>query len=252
MKLVGYNNFGLKEEWLDFFMMNPNTFFKDEEHGLNVKEQLPSFVKWLVHAEIIDDVKDKNLTELGKLLVNIYQDNPSLVWEIIWVNLTYSSPIAEWYSKTIPYLTKMESASLKDMVKIDYPDNSDTTIKNIVYALTRTFNESPIGCELNQYCTEGKKFIRRPADDLSIEAFAYSLYRYAEYRGTNEFRVSSIMTDNKKGPKKEFGVERSTMIKMLKTLHLNGILLAELNMGLDNITLKLNKSAADILKEMTE
>ena len=253
MKLIGYNNFGLKEEWLDYFAGNYEDYFSTDDHGLNTKEQLPSFIKWLIHSEILNDAKDKKLTEIGKLLMEIYQDNPTLVWEIIWINLTYSSPIVKWYAQSVPFLRQMTDNELRDMVKNDYPDTSDTTVKNIVYALLRTLKESPIGEDICQYISYDKQgFVRQPASDVSMEAIAYSLYRYGEFNDTKDLRVSTINSDQEHGPKVEFGVERNNFIKTLRSLHVDGILTAELNMGLDHITLKPEYSSIDILKKMTE
>ena len=253
MKLVGYNNFGLREEWFDNFMTNYDTFFDNDEHGLNVKEQLPSFIKWLVHAEILEDAKSKKLTEIGKLLVEIYSDNPALVWEIVWVNLTYSSPIVGWFSQSVPFNRLIEDNALRAMVKNDYLDTSDTTVKNIVYALLRTLKESPMGADLLQYVSEGKQsFMRHPFSDLSMEALVYSLYRYGKFKDSNYLRVSEVMSDIEKGPKVEFGIDKITIQKLLRSAHLEGILIAELNMGLDHITLKDNLSATEALRLLTE
>ena len=254
MKLVGYNNFGLREEWLDYFMVNHEDFFNSDDHGLNTKEQLPSFTKWLIHAEILDDAKNKKLTELGKLLVEIYADNPTLVWEIIWINLTYSSPIATWFAQSVPFLRTTQDAELKAMVKNDYPDTSDTTVKNIVYAMLRTLKESPIGEELCQYTPDDKQsFVRRPAQDLSREAVAYSLYRYGAANDRKELRVSTIFSDTEHGPKIEFGIDRNTFLKNLRSLSsdANRVLFAELNMGLDHITLMQDMDYISALKALT-
>lgn len=253
MKLIGYNNFGLREEWLDYFAGNHEDYFSSDDHGLNIKEQLPSFIKWLVHAEILTDAKEKKLTDLGKLLMHIYQDNPALVWEIVWINLTYSSPIVKWYSQSVPFLRKMTDNELRAMVKNDYPDTSDTTVKNIVYALLRTLKESPIGEDLGQYTTDNKQeFVRRPAADVSIEAIAYSLYRYGEMNNTTDLRVSTLLADQEKGPKVEFGIDHNNFLKILRSLHVEGVLTAELNMGLDHITLKPGYTSFSVLKKMTE
>ena len=252
MKLVGYNNFGLREEWLDYFLINHEGYFESHDHGLNVKEQMPSFIKWLIHAGILNDVKNRKLTELGMLLADIYRDNPSLVWEIVWINLTYDSPIAKWYSQGVPYMRVLTDNELRAMVKNDYPDTSDTTVKNIVYALLRTLKESPIGEDLCQYMQEGKQaFIRRPYADISLEASAYSLYRYGEYLGTKAFRVADVMNESEKGPKVEFGIDRNTLHKKLLSLQLGGVLIAELNMGLDHITLVDGMTPLKALQIMT-
>lgn len=253
MKLIGYNNFGLKEEWLDYYMLNHEDFFNSEGHGLNTKEQLPSFTKWLIHSEVLDDAKNKRLTILGNLLVSIYQDNPSLVWEILWINLTYSSPIAKWYAQSVPFLNETADADLKEMVKLDYPDSSDTTIKNIVYALLRTLKESPIGSDLCQYIrTDKQKFIRHQYTDVSCEAIAYSLYRYGEFVDSKELRVSSLFNDTEHGAKIEFGIDRNSLMKKLRHLHSEGILIAELNMGLDHITLRSDLNSTSVLELLTK
>lgn len=249
MKLIGYNNFGLREEWLEFFMMNPYDYFENEDHGLNVKEQLPNFTKWLIQAGILDDAKKKQLTALGKVLASIYQDNPSLVWEIIWINLTYNAPIARWYSQNVPFYKEFTEQELRAMVKLDYPDTSDTSIKNIVYALMRTFKESPIGADLCQCIPTGKlSYTRNGYEDMSIVALAYSLYKYGETKGLTEFRVSDLMSDKEDGPCVEFGIGRNELNKMLRSLQIEGALIAELNMGLDHITLNKGQDASKVLE----
>lgn len=141
------------------------------------------------------------------------------------------------------------------MVKNDYPETSDKTVKNIVYALLRTLKESPIGEDLCQYVSDEKQvFVRRPAQDLSREAIAYSLYRYGELHDTKELRVSTIFSDAEHGVKTEFGVDMNTVIKNLRSLSsdTNRVLLAELNMGLDHITLKNELNHLSALEMLTE
>lgn len=250
MKLISYNNFGLKEEWLDVFLSSFETYFTENNHGLNIKEQLPSFVKWLVHAEILVDPKSKQVTPFGKLLSNVYCDMPSLVWEVIWINLSYNSPIAKWYKENVDWHFKFTQPDIQELVKNDYPSDSATTIKNIVYALFRTFKESPIG---NMgLCVESEKlsYIKSPWDDLSREAVAYSLYRYSEINGIKSFRLSDFYSStNKQGLYREFGTNKVDVEKHLRSLNSdnNRILVAELNMGLDHITLRDDLSSLAVL-----
>ena len=241
MKLISYNNFGLKEEWLDVFMSSIETYFIENVHGLNIKEQLPNFVKWLVQSEILVDSKSKQITPLGKLLSNLYCDMPDLTWEVIWINLTYNAPIAKWYKENVDWHFSFMQADIQELLKNDYPSDSTTTIKNIVYALFRTFRESPIG---NMgLCIETEKlcYKKTPYEDLSREAVAYSLYKYSEIKGVKSFRVSDFyLSDNKQGIYREFGISKSEVEKHLRSLNsdTNRILVAELNMGLDHITLR--------------
>lgn len=242
MKLIGYNNFGLNEEWLDFFFRNADTYFSNEDHGLNVKEQLPAFMKWLVHAEILTDTKTKQLSSLGKLLKEIYDYNPTLVWEIIWINLTYNSPIAQWYSSTVNFDTSFTEGEIRELVKNDFPEASATTVKNVVYALFRTLKESPIGEELEQLIpVEKLTFHRKIYDDVSREAIAYSVYKYAELKEINNVRVLDFYNqETKEGVFRQFGLSKNKFLKALRSLNSdsNRVLIAELNMGLDHITLR--------------
>jgi len=241
MKLVSYNNFGLREEWLDMFLSSPDTYFIDNNHGLHPKEQLPNFVKWLYHANVIDDLKARNLTDFGKLLFQIHVDMSDLVWEMIWVNLSYYSPIARWYKENVDWNYAFTQQDIQELVKNDYPNDSATTIKNIVYALFRTFKESPIGEMGLLKEVDRLKYIKAPCETISREAVAYSLYKYGEENSIHSFRISDLYSNNcKSGPFKEFGIAKGELENHLRSLNSenNRIITAELNMGLDHILLR--------------
>lgn len=255
MKLISYNNFGLRESWLDIFITSYNTYFEDNIHGLNIKEQLPNFMKWLQQAEIIEDTKTRKPTLLCSLLSNIYQDSSDIVWEIIWVNLSQNSPIAKWYKENVDWNFSFTEADIREMVKADYPSDSPTTIKNIIYALFRTFKESPIG-EMGLLSEVGKlRFIKLPYDNLSREAIAYSLYKYSEATGIKSFRVADLYdAESKLGVYKEFGISKTYFEKQLRSLNSseNRILFADLNTGLDHITLREDLTSLDVLELLTK
>lgn len=254
MKLVSYNNFGLREEWLDLFMSSTDTYFLDNSHGLNLKEQLPNFVKWLVQAEILEDSKTKQVSPMGKLLARIYRDMPDLVWEIIWINLSYNSPIAKWYKENIDWNFSFTQADIQELVTNDYPSDSLTTIKNIVYALFRTFRESPIGNMGLLVEIDKLKFKKVPYEYLSKEAVAYSLYKYSESKGIKSFRIADLYaTDNEQGVYKEYGITKIELENHLRSLNsdINRILVAELNMGLDHITLRDDLTSLKALSILT-
>lgn len=242
MKLVSYNNFGLNESWLDFFFKNTDTYFLNTDHGLNVKEQLPSFVKWLVHAEILADTKSKKLTQLGELLTQIYANSPQLVWEIIWINLAYNSPIVKWYTSSMHFSTAFSEEEVRELAKNDFPEASATTVKNIVYAMFRTLKESPIGEDLKQLEPVTRlTFKREPYEDLSREAIAYSIYKHADIKGIKNLRVKDLYNQGATdGVVSQFGLPKDRFLKALRSLSSdsNRVLVAELSMGLDHITLR--------------
>lgn len=255
MKLISYNNFGLNGDWFEYFVYNHEDYFKDNSHGLHVKEQLPSFTKWLVQSQVLSDTKSKQLTEMGQILCDIYTDMPDLVWQLIWVNLAYNSPIAEWYKENVDWSEPINQKDIEERVYSEYPENSKTTVHNVVYALFRTFKESPIG-EAGQLVEVQKNaYTKKPYDELERETVVYSLYKYAEQKGVTSFRVSDLYAnDNTIGIYREFGVQKSSLLDILRSLNSesNRLVIAELNMGLDNITLREGISAIEALKQMIQ
>ena len=251
MKLTGYNNFGMREDWVEYFMMNIDTYFKDNSHGLHPKEQLPSFVKWLVQSGILVDAKNKNVSELGYVLSGLYENMPEVVWEVIWINLSYNSPIAIWYKENVEWDSEFTESYIRDRVMNDYPGNSSTTVKNVVYAFFRTLRESPIGRMGILAETSRLHYIKSPYNELTSIGAAYSLYRYAEVKGIKSIRLSDLFSyENKQGVFREFGISKSAIEYLLRTLNSdkNRLVVAELNMGLDNITLRDDITSLDVLK----
>ena len=253
MKLISYNNFGMNGGWVDIFFTDPESFFAENLAGLNEKEQMPSFAKWLHQAEIITDTKTKKLTELGKTLSDIYFYNPDLVWQIIWINLSYNSPIASWYKGGIEWGRFFTQNDMEELVQNDY-DDSKTTIHNVVYAFARTMKESPLG-EFGLYKMVNKTQIQKKGfETIEREALAYSLFKYAEAKGVHALRIADLYaSDNDKGVFQEFGIVRSTLEQLLRSLNSDEkrVLIAELNMGLDSITLKEDMSPLACLQQLT-
>ena len=253
MKLISYNNFGMNEGWVEVFFSDPEAFFNENLAGLNVNEQMPSFAKWLHQAGIIKDTKLKELTPLGSFLAKTYMDNPDLVWQIIWINLSYNSPIAAWYNIGVEWGKFITQQQMEELVLNDYSDNSKTTVHNVVYAFVRTLKESPLG-EMGIFCSVNKnEYQKRGFDTIEREALAYSLYRYSEAKGVRSLRISDLFSpENNIGAYREFGITKSSIEKLLRSLNsdTNRVLIAELNMGLESITLHDNMDSLSCLKTL--
>ena len=250
-----YKNFGLREEWLSDYLTELNNYWTSN-HGLNENYQIPSLKAWLRDAEIIDE--KNNVTELGMLLANpdVMANYPNLVWEIVWINLSYNSFIVNWYTQNVGVDMICSQKSLEELIKEQYPTYKDKTVHNAVYQLRRTLKESPIGELLSQHTEINKdSFQRGSYDNLSPEAIAYSLYKYAHTRKVYNLRVNDFYKNEAiAGPLREFCLPKSDFEGGLRTLNSNKnrVLVAELNMGLDSITLREDLTPITALKSLLE
>lgn len=92
-------------------------------------------------------------------------------------------------------------------------------------------------------------------DDLSNVGLAYAIYRFAEEIDTKALRVSDFFgTDVNNGPAKLFNLDRDSIEKRLRSLNSekNRVLTAELNMGLQHITLRDDLTSANLIQVMLE
>lgn len=217
------------------------------------KKQVPSFKNWLKDSEIIDT--KGTITPLGEKLSQLYQDMPDVVWEIIWINLSYNSPLIKWFVNNINVGTVFSKKILQSIYEEQYSEGY-TTFKYSLDALYNTFVSSPIG-KIFQQKEELTKFedIRNPHNNISDIAVAYSLYKYGERHYLKSFRIDDLYNSNDgTGIFIEFGLDKNILDKALRTLDSSTprVLVAELNMGLDNITLLDDLNSTQIISSLTD
>lgn len=249
-----YNNFGFREKWLSFFLTHTDTFFDNEDHGLNVANQLPPFTNWLRDADLLKQTS-REVTEIGKMISNVYQSDPNKAWEIIWINLVLNSEICAWYSEHTEFDRSYSKEELERLLEETLPQYSSSVRKNAFGALQNTFVSSKLGDGLNIGLVtkeNNKPYIQRKHyNSLSMAAVAYSLYTYAERHNRKSLTVSEFYNEEQKeGIVRQFGIDRVTFEKLLRSLqdNFNHVLTVELNMGLDNINLRDDLNAFDVLK----
>lgn len=250
LSIKGYKTFGLRDEWIDEYVRDPEEFWSSTLLGTAMFD---SFKAWCKDAGILD-AKNKP-TPFGELMQSIYQDNPTLFWEVVWINLTYSSFIVNRFVEHALPGVLFDKKTLADSISVSESVSSLTTLNNAIGALLDMFKNSPIGDELMQGEELGKQRVRYSYDDLSPEAVAYSLYFFGEKNDIKEFRVSDLYNgETRKGAPLEFGITKNALIKKLRYLssETERVLLAELNMGLDHITLRDDLDSLGVLKLMTE
>lgn len=252
-KISPYGTFGIQESWVEEFLSSPLDFW--ENNTLGVK-QVPSFKAWLKDAELIDD--KISLTPLGEFCSNNKDDFFSLIWEIIYINLCYNNSLMKWFLNDIEFDKVVGRKEIEAQIQ-DYFAGAfaKSSISYALRALLQVFKYSPIGTELKQFESINSKgdFIRNRFDDLSDEGLVYSIYRFAKDKNVTMCRVADFYnSEETHGPVKEFGISRKELLKKLRALSINKdrVLLAELNMGLDHITLREDIDALDVLKILTK
>ena len=252
-----YNTFGLRERWLAYYLDNYETYSKQSPHGLNVDKQYPRFMDWLADAGIT--IKGtETISEMGKLFASNYHNKSIIIWEIIWINLCDGSELFSWYIGNFHSDNNYSRTELDASLCDSYPQCTKPVRDNIMKAFLNTFKESPLGSTI-PVCipmVKGKNVVsisRRPHNELSIVAVAYSLYRYAEKKKSHSLTVSDFYDENQKeGIFRQFGIDRELFEKILLGVQeeKNHVLRVELNMGLDNIILREDLTSIDVLKLM--
>lgn len=250
-KVQGYKTFGMRDAWLDEFFADPEYFWNSS--SLN-KPQEDGFRSWLKDAEIID--AKKNLTEMGELLQTIYQDDTQLAWEIILVNLAYNSFIVNWFANNVKVGSSYSKVSVKDAIMEGGFDVNSSTLDNAIGALFQTFNNSPVGDTFNFGTPQRSNTVEREDyEDVSPLAVAYCLYRYAEDKKVRSLRVSDFYNEeSENGPFKILGVRKNVFERVLKSLNSmdNRVVIAELSMGLDSITLRDDIDSLTVAKQLSD
>ncbi len=248
-KVQAYKTFGLHEDWLNEFFSDPDGFWVTNSLGT---AQVDGFKMWLKHAEIID--AKLALTPFGKALKEVYIDDANFTWEAILTNLSYNSYIFKWFANNIPVGQIYDKSSLVEAIMEEGVDGTKKTVEGAVAALVQTFNYSPIGSVIKYLETKDSKTMLRGAyEDISEKGLAYSIYKYAEMQGVRSLRVADFYeSDCINGPCKVFGITKSVFEKALRTLNSSSvqILNADLNMGLDNISLRDDMSSISIVETL--
>ena len=250
LSIKGYKTFGLRDEWVDEYASNPENFWTSTLLG---SAMFDSFKAWGKDAGLLNAKNQP--TSFGELMLKIYSETPILFWEIVWINLTYSSFIVNRFVSRIAPGKSFDKKYLADEISASESVSSLSTLNNAVGALMDMFKNSPIGEDLMQGEELDKKRIRRAYEDLSLEALAYSLYLYGEKNEISEFRVADFYNSvEHKGVAMEFGITKTDLIKKLRALSsdANRVLIAELNMGLDHITLRKDLTPMSVLEILTK
>lgn len=247
MSLNSYSHHAPKIDWIRQYFEYKNDF--DDNHTLG--SQMYSFFKrFLRDANLLNE---KGFSETAKIVDKLGYEN-LISWGIIFVNLCYS-PQINWYVNTVDfgeYQTKQQLATL--MLEAGA---KESWTNDIFSSLTR-LTELPLGqIGLGQVDKTNKKnpiITRTPWYDPSPEIVLYSLYKFAEACGEYfQFSLETLLDDSIErdgvSPSRIFGLDKDTMVRILNGLSINypEFISASFTLDLDNITLRDDKTSADVL-----
>lgn len=252
-----YNDgMGMRENWVEKYFDTYESFFDNNEHGLNPKYQIPPFINWLREGYILN-AEDKNISEVGQYMAKAYRTKALTVWELIYIGLCDNSEICSWFHSAIDFNRSYTREEMDIILQDSYPELKDRTLRNPFNSLLNTFKESPLGTSI-PVGVLGKEqnkvtLIRQAHNNISLVGLAYSLYRYAERKKRYSLNVSEFYDENQtEGIYRQFGISKETLESLLLSLQeeSNHVLRVELNMGLDNIILREDLTSVDVLKLM--
>ena len=245
-----YKTFGFRKIWLNYFLESKDDFWQSGKLG---KYQFDGFRVWLKEAELtinnmINDLSNK-ISFLGIEDIR--------VWAIIIINLSYNSPIINWYVKTIDFGVSYHPDNIVDLLGDGL---SISTRKNAVTSLKETFRHSPIGEDLGFGLCEmkGRSIVsitrtgwRNPAPLIIL----YSLYKFAEksdgyYSFTLSYLCNNEIERTGISPTQIFGIDSKMMKDKLQNLATDykDFITVSFSKDLDNIDLNKNKNSLDVVE----
>ena len=239
-----------KLDWLEQYFEFKNEFNEKNRLGSNM---FSFFKRFLRDANLLND---EGFTRFAEIIADIGLDD-SLGWALMLANLAYNPQIG-WYVKHVVFNETMSKEYICSML-VD--SGADEKWVGDVWSSFGRFVDlgfSQVG--MGEAVKEKNKFValyRTGWSNPDERVILYSLYKFAEACGNRrqfsltELLDSSIERDGV-SPTEIFGIDRDTMEKILNGLTFNykDYVEASFTHGLDNITLKSDLSASEILNEL--
>lgn len=218
-----YNNFGLREAFIDAFLERGNTFFHwDNTHPMGDKK-VDATKKWFPQALIVTE--NRNPTKLIELF-KTKGTSCEIAWEFVWMALVNNSPLINWYCVSTELDERKDVQELLESLQESYPLTNNAKDRRLD-ALKNTAAESPLGGESNAVMLpeyKGSKIIAltRKAKDIQPLTILYGLYLIADLAKRGNFTVRELLTADAEStfvsPLVAFGIAPDTFKKMCEGL----------------------------------
>lgn len=239
-----------KLEWLQQFFEYKNEFKDRNTLG---SQMFNFFKRFLKDSGLIND---NGFSRFAEIVDDIGLDD-QLCWGLMLANLAYNPQIG-WYIANVPF---NETASKDYICSLLVDSGADEKWVGDVWSSFGRFLDLPFNTVGLGYSEKEKNkmvsIYRTAWQNPDERVILYSLYKFAEACGNyKQFTLTrlldySIESDGV-SPTQIFGLNRETMEKILNGLTFNypDLIEARFTLGLDNITLKSDKSAEEVLNEL--
>lgn len=249
-----YGNMGVEFDWVVSYFEKQDGFWDDNDLGTNKIKSLRSFLE---DAEVTEKRK---FSDFGRVIANIGIQSPA-AWGLLISNLVYTSEFNWWVLNT-QIGRSYSQAEIVNMLGDNMSANSRSHVasayKNIFVSNEVLGRELGLG-DCDYELKNGKRilnFILRKTWEQPIpEVILYSLYKFAEACGEYyQFTLETLLDDSIErdgvSPTRIFGLDKETMIRILNGLAINypEFISVSFTLDLDNITLRSDKTAADVLR----
>lgn len=281
-----YYSFGIKENWLRVYFDYEGTssFWKSDGDGEVPNKKKDAFLNFVKDAGLVDE--DKSLkgkeykyikykpNKFAEKMFSLGVDDESM-WAYLMCNLVYAEDSEEfrWFIKNIPFSETSTPESIKlRLDEVMENDKSGLGKRNICDALKSFLIKTPFGKQLGlgsvidyeeKVSSNGREtitlnyFVKGSWKNPDEKVILYALYKFAEACGNyRQFTLTRLLDTSVESagisPTQIFGLNRETMEKILNGLTFNypDLIEARFTLGLDNITLKSDKTANEILNEL--
>lgn len=248
MSLNSYSHHAPRIDWIKQYFKYKNDF--DDNHSLG-SQMFSFFKRFLRDADLLDGT---GFTKTAEIIDNIGLDN-DVSWAIMLVNLCYA-PQVQWYVTKVGFDQEYTKTLLASMMVDDGAKESWT---NDIFSSLVRMSELPLGKvgigEATREKNRAVGLIRTGWDEPSALVVLYSLYKFAEACGEYyQFTLETLLDDSIErdgiSPTRIFGLDKETMIRILNGLAINypEFISVSFTLDLDNITLRSDKTAADVLQ----
>ena len=239
-----------KLDWMEQYF----TFKNDFKEKNTLGSQMFSFFKrFLKDADLLDD---NGFTRFAEIISDIGLDE-NLSWALMLANLAYNPQIG-WYICNISFGETMSKEYVCSMLVDSGAD--EKWVNDVWSSLARILDLPFSHVGLGEMVKEKNKAVALYRTGWQVpdeRVILYSLYQFSEKCGNfKQFTLTRLLDTSIESdgisPTQIFGLNRDTMEKVLNGLTFNfpDLIEARFTLGLDNITLKSNKSAEEILNEL--